>query len=159
MANGIGIIKAGLLSSLSSLSDRFKGSSLGRLAGSDQRLLISLDGTIRALLREFAEQNAEPVEEAAAEWLKLQASEYKQDKEIRRHWMDLSDREQKVVALCCLGYSDWEIAETLDIAYGTARTHLYNAIYKLGINKKSQLLFLLRNWDFSKFDRDFSRKA
>lgn len=159
MANGIGIIKAGLLSSLNSLSDRFKGSPLGKLADPGQRLLVSLDDGTRALLREFAEQNAQSIEESAADWLRLQASEYKQGREIRQHWTALSDREQKVVALCCLGYSDWEIAETLDIAYGTARTHLYNGIYKLGINKKSQLLFLLRDWDFSKFDRDFSRKT
>jgi DNA-binding CsgD family transcriptional regulator len=63
------------------------------------------------------------------------------------------------VALCCLEYSDGEIAAMLGIAYGTARTHLYNAIRKLGIRKKAELLFLLRNWDFSKFDRDFSRRT
>jgi len=50
---------------------------------------------------------------------------------------------------------DHEIAAALDIAYGTARTHLYKAIDKLGINKKAELQFLLRNWEFSKFDRDF----
>jgi DNA-binding CsgD family transcriptional regulator len=70
-------------------------------------------------------------------------------------WAALTAREQQVVALCCLEYSDHEIARMLDIAYGTARTHLYKAIDKLGINKKSELQFLLRNWDFSKFDRDF----
>ena len=59
------------------------------------------------------------------------------------------------MALCCLEYSDHEIATALGIAYGTARTHLYKAIDKLGINKKAELQFLLRNWDFSKFDRDF----
>jgi DNA-binding CsgD family transcriptional regulator len=48
------------------------------------------------------------------------------------------------------------MAAMLGIAYGTARTHLYNAIRGLGIRKKSELLFLLRNWDFSIFDRNFS---
>jgi hypothetical protein len=43
----------------------------------------------------------------------------------------------------------------LGIACGTGGTHLYKAIDKLGINKKAELQFLLRNWDFSKFDRDF----
>jgi DNA-binding CsgD family transcriptional regulator len=59
------------------------------------------------------------------------------------------------VALCRLEYSDSEIAAVLGTAYGTAGTHLYNAIRKLGIHKKSELLFLLRNWDFSEFDRDY----
>ena len=42
----------------------------------------------------------------------------------------------------------------LDIVYGTAGTHLYNGIYKLGITRKLELLFLLRDRDFSSFDRD-----
>ena len=88
-------------------------------------------------------------------WLDLQANAYQQDREVGRLWGALADREQQVVALCCLEYSDREIADMLGIAYGTARTHLYNAIYKLGVGKKSELPFLLRNWDFSKFDRNF----
>jgi len=94
-------------------------------------------------------------QEAAACWLALQASVHRQDQEVAQQWARLTAREQQVVALCCLEYSDHEIAATLDDAYGTARTHLYKAIDKLGINKKSELHFLLRNWHFSKFDRDF----
>ncbi|HEX6303980.1 MAG TPA: helix-turn-helix transcriptional regulator, partial [Anaerolineales bacterium] len=95
------------------------------------------------------------VEEAAICWLELQADAYQQNKEVEQIWTTLTDREQQVVALCCLEYSDREIADILDIAYGTARTHLYNAIHKLGISKKSELRVLLENWDFSEFDRDF----
>jgi ATP/maltotriose-dependent transcriptional regulator MalT len=58
------------------------------------------------------------------------------DKEVAKIWAALAAREQLVVALCCLEYSDHEIAATLDIAYSTARTHLNKAIDKLGINKK-----------------------
>ena len=61
----------------------------------------------------------------------------------------------KIRCQSCLKYSDHEIAAALGIAYGTARTHLYKAIDRLGINKKAGLQFLLRNWDFSKFERDF----
>ena len=158
MANGIGIIKEGLLNSLDSFSGALREFLAGLVVRPDSRVRIDLDGETYTLLADFAEQNDQSIEEAAAGWLKLQAGEHKQDSQVARLWETLSDREQKVVALCCLGYSDLEIAGMLDIAYGTARTHLYNAIYKLGIRKKSELLFLLKSWDFSKFDRDFSRK-
>jgi DNA-binding CsgD family transcriptional regulator len=155
MASGIGIIKAGLRSSLYSWSEATRIFILGRLLGSNRRLLIRVEDETGKLLAEFADRNEQPVEEAAASWLRLQAAEYRQDREIGQRWAALSDREQKVAALCCLGYADREIAGMLGITYGTARTHLYNAIYKLGITRKTQLHFLLRNWDFSKFDRDW----
>ena len=158
MANGIGIIKEGLLNSLDSFSGALREFFAGLAARPDSRVRLDLDGETYSLLEKFAQQNEQSIEQAVNSWLKLQAGEYKQDSQVARLWETLSDREQKVVALCCLGYSDLEIAGMLDIAYGTARTHLYNAIYKLGIRKKPELLFLLRSWDFSKIDRDFSRK-
>lgn len=157
MANGIGIIKENLLNSLYSFSGSVRELLDGWLRP-DSRVRLTLDGETRSLLAHFAQQNEQSIEQAAASWLKTQAGEYKQDLEVAQLWATLSDREQKVVALCCLGYTDQEVANMLDVAYGTARTHLYNAIYKLGIRKKSELTFLLRSWDFSKFDRDFSRK-
>ena len=158
MANGIGIIKENLLNSLYSLSGSLREFFAGLLRP-DSRVRITVDGETRNLLADFAQQNDQSIEQAAASWLQRQAGEYKQGLQIAELWGTLSDREQKVVALCCLGYADQEIANMLDIAYGTARTHLYNAIYKLGIRKKSELTFLLSSWDFSKFDRDFSKKA
>ena len=125
------------------------------LGGTDGQLLVNLDGETHRLMDDFAERSHMTPEEAAVCWLGLQASAYHQDQVVAQLWSALTNREQQVVALCCLEYSDHEIAATLDIAYGTARTHLYKAIDKLGINKKSELQFLLRNWDFSKFDRDF----
>jgi DNA-binding CsgD family transcriptional regulator len=152
MASGAGIIRDGFLDladSLNRVVRRF------RIAGKSGGLLVSLDSETRSLLSDFAESVQITPEEAAVRWVELQAIAYQRDKEVGRLWGTLTNREQQVVALCCLEYSDREIAAMLGIAYGTARTHLYNAIRKLGIRKKSELLFLLRNWDFSKFDRDF----
>jgi DNA-binding CsgD family transcriptional regulator len=153
MASGAGIIRDRFLDLADSLSRAVRRFRIARKNG---ELLVSLDSEIRSLLTQFAESVQMTPEEAAVRWLELQANAYQQDKEVGRLWGSLTDREQQVVALCCLEYSDREIAAMLDIAYGTARTHLYNAIRKLGIRKKSELLFLLRIWDFSKFDRDFS---
>ena len=61
------------------------------------------------------------------------------DKEVAKIWAALAVREQQVVAPCCLECSDHDIAAALDVAYGTASTHLYKAIDKLGINKKSSV--------------------
>jgi ATP/maltotriose-dependent transcriptional regulator MalT len=91
---------------------------------------------INLRLAGFADNGQLTLEDAAACWLGLQASTYNQDKEVAQLWAVLTAREQQVVALCCLEYSDHEIAAALDIAYGTARTHLYKAVDKLGINKK-----------------------
>ena len=61
------------------------------------------------------------------------------DKEVAKIWAALAVREQQVVAPCCLECSDHDIAAALDVAYGTASTHLYKAIDKLGNNKKSSV--------------------
>jgi DNA-binding CsgD family transcriptional regulator len=154
MASGAGIIRARLLELADSLNGAVRRS-FSRIAGNNGQLLKSLDSEARGLLSEFAERNRMTPEGAAIAWLGIQAKAYQQDKQAERLWSALTDREQQVVALCCLEYSDQEIADMLHIAYGTARTHLYNAIYKLGIHRKPELLFLLRNWDFSKFDREY----
>jgi DNA-binding CsgD family transcriptional regulator len=152
MASGAGIIRDGFLVLADSLNRVVRRL---RVIGSKGQLLVSLDSETRSLLTDFAESVQITPEEAAVRWVELQAIAYQRDKEVGRLWGTLTNREQQVVALCCLEYSDREIAAMLGIAYGTARTHLYNAIRKLGIRKKSELLFQLRNWDFSKFDRDF----
>ena len=156
MASGASIIKNEFLKLAASLDKSIKGLLPRMLGETGEQLSISLDGESHRLLTQFAEQGQMAVEEAAVLWIELQADAYQQNKEVEQLWATLTDREQQVVALCCLEYSDREIAAMLDIAYGTARTHLYNAIHKLGISKKSELLFLLGNWDFSNFDRDYS---
>ena len=155
MVNGIGIIRDGFQNFLNSLHRAVRHLLFRMLGGTDGQLLISPDGETRMLLSDFAEHSHLTPEEAAVCWLALQARAYQQDQEVAQVWAALTPREQQAVALCCLEYSDHEVAATVGIAYGTARTHLYNAIYKLVINKKSELQFLLRNWDFNKFDRVF----
>ena len=107
--------------------------------GTDGQLLISPDDETSRLFAEFAERSQMPPEEAAVCWLGLQASAYLQDQEVAQLSAALTAREQQVVALRCLECSDHDIAAALDVAYGTASTHLYKAIDKLGINKKSSV--------------------
>jgi DNA-binding CsgD family transcriptional regulator len=152
MTSGAGIIRDRFLDLADSLNRAFRRFRIDEKNGG---LLVGLDSETRSLLSDFAEHSRITLDEAAIRWLGLQAKAYQQDREVGRLWGMLTNREQQVVALCRLEYSDSEIAAVLGTAYGTARTHLYNAIRKLGIHKKSELLFLLRNWDFSEFDRDY----
>lgn len=154
MANGAEIIRENLWHTLTAFARAAQG-----LFGALTRkkpLRVDVDDETRLAIEKVAVQNGQSLEAVAAEWLASQAIEYKKARETKEKWELLSEREKTVAALSCLGYSDQEIATELTIGFGTARTHLYNAIYKFGIKQKGELHFLLRHWDFSYFDRDYS---
>jgi PAS domain S-box-containing protein len=52
----------------------------------------------------------------------------------------LSQRESEVVALLALGHSGPEIADELSVSHNTVRTHVRNAMEKLGARTRAQLV-------------------
>lgn len=52
----------------------------------------------------------------------------------------LSNREQEVVRLIALGHSGPEIASVLDVAHDTVRSHVRNAMRKVGARSRAQLV-------------------
>ncbi len=62
-------------------------------------------------------------------------------------WDSLSQREQQVAALTCLGYRSYEIASALGVSYDTVRTHSKHIYAKFGLNRK-ELRLALHDWDF-----------
>jgi PAS domain S-box-containing protein len=52
----------------------------------------------------------------------------------------LSDRERQVVRLVSLGRTGKEIADELDIAHDTVRTHVRNAMMKVGARSRAHLV-------------------
>jgi PAS domain S-box-containing protein len=54
--------------------------------------------------------------------------------------VELSDREREVVHLVALGRSGPEIAEELGIAHDTVRTHVRNAMEKLGARSRAHMV-------------------
>ena len=50
----------------------------------------------------------------------------------------LSERELEVLKLLTAGYSNREIAETLVISTGTAKTHVHNLCGKLGVRNRTE---------------------
>ncbi len=65
-------------------------------------------------------------------------------------WNSLSQREQQVTALTCLGYRSYEIADMLGISYETVRTHSKHVYAKFGLNRK-ELRLALKDWDFQEW--------
>jgi DNA-binding CsgD family transcriptional regulator len=54
--------------------------------------------------------------------------------------MDISPREGQIIEQILLGYSDKQIAENLDMAVPTIRTHLKRTFSKLGVNGRGELI-------------------
>jgi PAS domain S-box-containing protein len=52
----------------------------------------------------------------------------------------LSEREREIVRLVALGGTGPEIAEELQISHNTVRTHLRNAMTRLGVHSRAQLV-------------------
>jgi DNA-binding CsgD family transcriptional regulator len=65
-------------------------------------------------------------------------------------WASLSQREQQVTALTCLGYRSYEIAGALGISYETVRTHSKHIYAKFGLNRKA-LRLALKHWNFEEW--------
>lgn len=69
------------------------------------------------------------------------------------YWGQLSPREQEVVALVCLGYTNKEIGEKLMISNQTAKSHVRNVLLKFGMRRRGEIQRLLMDWDFTDWDR------
>ncbi len=65
-------------------------------------------------------------------------------------WKTLSQREQQVAALTCLGYRSYEIADMLGVSYDTVRTHSKHIYAKFGLNRQ-ELRLALQDWDFQQW--------
>ncbi len=59
--------------------------------------------------------------------------------EVYWRWINLTLREKEVVRLAAQGKTNEEIAETLVLSPGTIKTHMHNALYKLGIRSRYDL--------------------
>jgi len=120
-------------------------------------LEITADENILAMLGELAEEQELNAEELAAMLLKKAVLEHYQTKNKNvQHWEDLSQRQREVAALACLGFTNPEIAEKLDIGSETVKTHMREILRKFDVRGRHQLRFMLRRWDFSSFEDEIS---
>lgn len=113
---------------------------------------FELDAESLQALRLISDREQRPENELAADLLS-QAIQRRQWAETQlQTWRRLSRREQEVVALCCLGYSNDEVAERLSISPVTVKSHIRSAVQKFGVQTKADLLRSLIDWDFSMWD-------
>ena len=119
------------------------------------RVEIPVDADVLAMLRELTKDQEFSTEELAAILLKKAVIEHYQIKsENTQHWEALSPRQKEVAALACLDYTNAEIAERLDIALATVKTHMREILRKFNVRGRHQLRFMLRRWDFSGFSNE-----
>jgi len=121
---------------------------LGYKKASD-RLSFPLDMEAIHALQDLAEQQKRTKTEVAAELL-AQALAQRDAAEVNLSlWRMLTEREQQITALVCLGYTNPRIAELLMIAPDTVKTHVRNILAKFGLRSKAELRHTLADWDFS----------
>ncbi len=121
---------------------------LGYKKASD-RISFPADMDLIRSLQDLAEQQQRPETEMAAELLQQALTQREEAEGRLQHWHTLSDREQQVTALICLGYTNPQIAARLTISPETAKTHVRNVLYKFNLRSKAELRSALGDWDFS----------
>ncbi len=123
--------------------------------GSSPRIEILTDEDTLAMLEELAHGQPFSSDELAASIFKNAIQDhYKTKNHNVQKWEDLSERQKQVAALACMGYTNAEIAEKLNVSLTTAKAHIREILRKFDVRGRHQLHYVLRRWDFSSFDED-----
>ncbi len=107
------------------------------------------DQEMVAIVKKMARQQERSEEEVIADFTKSGWDQFLIKRELEERWDALSDREQQVVALACLGHRNYEIAGMLNIAPETVKTHLQKVFVKFNLHSRKELRLTLRNLDFA----------
>jgi DNA-binding NarL/FixJ family response regulator len=106
------------------------------------------DEELVAAIKDVAKQQNRAEEEIIADFAKAGLNQLWTQNELEQHWSSLTHREQQVVALICLGYRNYQIAEMLVIALETVKTHLQSIFNKFHLRSSKELRLALKHWDF-----------
>lgn len=131
-----------------SLLDRFLEYLLGKRDRKESSRIFLLDEELIAVIKDVAKQQKRAEEEVMADFTKVGLNQFLAQHELEDRWSSLSHREQQVVALICLGYRNYEIAQTLVIAPETVKTHLQRVFDKFHLRSSKELRLALKDWDF-----------
>lgn len=119
--------------------------------GTEESRIFLQDQEIITVVRKVARQQGRSEEEIIADLTKAGWDQLQQDIEMEERWNSLSHREQQVVALICIGYRNYQIAEILVIAPETVKTHLQNIFAKFNLRSSKELRLVLRDWNFAEW--------
>ena len=109
------------------------------------------DQELLAAIQEAAQEQGRTEEEVWIEFAKAGHIQYLQTSEMEDHWDNLTEREQEVTALACMGHRNYEIAETLNISHETVKSHLHNIFTKFDIRNRNELRRALKDWQFQEW--------
>ena len=115
--------------------------------GKEPRVFLK-DEELIATIKNVARQEKRTEEEIVAEFTKAGLNQFLTQHELDNRWASLSQREQQVVALICLGHRNYEIANILGIAPETVKTHLQRIFDKFQLRSSKELRLALRDWNF-----------
>lgn len=121
---------------------------MGERGRTESSRVFLQDEELIAVIKDVAKQQSRAEEEIIADFTKVGLHQFLTQKELEDRWSSLSHREQQVVALICLGYRNYEIAQTLVIAPETVKTHLQHIFDKFHLRSSKQLRLALKDWDF-----------
>lgn len=123
---------------------------LQRIMGANVRTFHA-DQELLTAVQEAAQEQDRPEEEVWMEFARAGHEQYLQTSELEERWDTLTEREQEVTALACMGYRNYEIAETLNISHETVKSHLHNIFTKFDIRNRNELRRALRDWRFEEW--------
>lgn len=131
-----------------SLLDRLLQYLVGKRDRKESARVFLQDEELIAVIKDVAQQQKRAEEEVMADFTKVGLNQFLAQHELQDRWASLSQREQQVVALICLGYRNYEIAQTLVIAPETVKTHLQRVFDKFHLRSSKELRLALKDWDF-----------
>ena len=117
------------------------------IQGKKTRVFLK-DEELIATIKDVAKQERRTEEEIVAEFTKAGLNQFLTQNELDIRWASLSQREQQVVALICLGHRNYEIANILSIAPETVKTHLQRIFDKFQLRSSKELRLALQDWNF-----------
>jgi len=104
------------------------------------------------MLEEMADGEEYSAVELGGMILRLAVIEhYRTKNKNLRRWEELTDRQKEVAAMVCLGATNAEIAQELEISLTTVKTHMREVLRKFDVRGRHQLSYMLRRWDFSNY--------
>jgi DNA-binding CsgD family transcriptional regulator len=107
----------------------------------DEELIWSLD--------ELAEIERRSRDEVVADLLSYALAQRSAAEANLLRWQALSPREQQIVALVCLNFTNRQIASRLMISPETVKTHVRSVLHKFDVRSKTDLRVSLSDLDFS----------
>jgi len=125
-----------------------------RKEGTKETRLFLQDEELIAAVRDVAKQQKRSEKEMIAEFTKVGLNQFLTQNELENRWSSLSQREQQVVALICLGHRNYEIANILSIAPETVKTHLQRIFDKFHLRSSKELRLALKDWNFRDWWQD-----